>query len=94
MDHGTRYRVSLAKAMMPIVYMLTYAMLASGSLAGLLYITGLTTRLPLGVLIALSPVLYLSWLVLFLGWGYLVGLPFYAWVYKRPSRMSDSNGPR
>ncbi len=93
MDESSKtHRFSPANAVQAVVYLLTYATLASGSLAGLLYGTGLMHRLPVWGAIVLAPVFYLAWLVLFLGWGYLIGLPFYAWVHRCPSRMSTTDG--
>ncbi len=93
MDESSKtHRLSPVNAVQAVVYLLTYSTLASGSLAGLLFFSGLLTRLPIWGAIALAPVFYLAWLVLFLGWGYLIGLPFYAWVHRCPSRMSTSGG--
>ncbi len=93
MDESSKtHRISPANSVQAIVYLLTYATLASGSLAGLLYWSGLLHRLPVWGAIVLAPVFYLAWLVLFLGWGYLIGLPFYVWVHRCPSRMSTSDG--
>ena len=93
MDESSKtHRFSPANAVQAVIYLLTYATLASGSLAGLLYCSGLMHRLPVWGAIVLAPVFYLAWLVLFLGWGYLIGLPFYAWVHRCPSRMSTSDG--
>ena len=93
MDGSSRtYRISPANAVQAIVYLLTYSMLASGSLAGLLYCSGLLNRLSVLGAIVLAPLFYLTWLVLFLGWGYLIGIPFYAWVHRCPGRISTSDG--
>ena len=93
MDESSKtHRISPANAVQAVIYLLTYATLASGSLAGLLYWSGLLHRLPVWGAIVLAPVFYLAWLVLFLGWGYLIGLPFYVWVHRCPSRMSTSDG--
>ena len=78
--------------MQSVACLMTYAALGSGALAGLMYFTGLTGRLSVTAAIVLAPVFYLAWLTLFLGWGYVIGLPFYAWIHCRPGRVSTREG--
>lgn len=93
MDESPKpYSLSLGEAMQAVVYLMIYATLGSGSLAGLMYFSGLTSRLSVTASIVLAPVFYLAWLVLFLGWGYVIGLPFYAWIHRRPGRVSTWEG--
>lgn len=89
MDESSKiHRVSFVNTLQLLIYLLTYSTLASGSLAGLLYVTGITHHLPIWAAIVLAPVFYLTWLAFFLAWGFLVGLPFYTWVHRCPTRMS------
>ncbi|MFO1040829.1 MAG: HAD-IIIC family phosphatase [Planctomycetaceae bacterium] len=84
------FRFSFSKSTFSVFYLMVYATLASGTLAGGIYASGLVNVLPVWAIITLTPALYLAWLVLFLGWGFVIGIPFYALAYRRSPRLSSS----
>ncbi|WP_437201537.1 HAD-IIIC family phosphatase [Planctomicrobium sp. SH664] len=88
------YRITLFQTLQALAYLLTYATLASVTLAALIVPTGLVASLPVWGVIALLPVFYFAWLVFFLGWGFLIGLPYYRWVHRSPARYQTTEGPR
>ena len=91
MDESLKaFRFSFSKSTFSVIYLMVYATLASGTLAGGIYASGLVNVLPVWAIITLTPALYLAWLVLFLGWGFVIGIPFYALAYRRSPRLSSS----
>lgn len=91
MDESSKaFRFSFAKSSFSVFYLMVYATLASGTLAGGMYLSGLMHALPVWAVVTLAPVIYLAWLILFLGWGFAIGIPFYALAYRRSPRLASS----
>lgn len=88
------FRVTPAKAILSVVYLLFQVTLPSAILAGIFNFSGLMNVLPVWAFITLAPAIYFTWLVLFMVSGYLTGIPLYAFVYTRQARFSTKGGAK